>query len=298
MTTTTGTLTGMQTTMPMMQQLLVTSGGRQILVPVNISGPGGAIRGVSPSATRYTLVRHLGPLNQSSLIGLRPTFNTQTFAVRALTTTPQTVVAISAPTSETAKPSTTESSPSSTTEVVEQPANATVQQDASPKVMTAVVTTTSATTATLRFVPTVTRVNLPIPTGQVALDTVNTLLGSTTSARPSTPASDSSSRPDPAATATENWNRSGGSPHSSPVALDIARPSTASPIASASIISVVAAPSEAEKLLSSEAEAGVSEFLPCADFMGPGISPSPCFSLSDSPLGNKLSQIALPELCY
>ena len=42
-----------------------------------------------------------------------------------------------------------------------------------------------------------------------------------------------------------------------------------------------------EKLLNADAdaEAGVSEFLPCADFMGPGVSPSPCFSLSDSPLG-------------
>ena len=40
-----------------------------------------------------------------------------------------------------------------------------------------------------------------------------------------------------------------------------------------------------DKLLNADAEAGVSEFLPCADFMGPGVSPSPCFSLSDSPLG-------------
>lgn len=288
MTTTTGTLTGMQTTMPMMQQLLVTSGGRQILVPVNISGPGGTIRGVPPSTTRYTLVRHVGPLNQSSFIGLRPTFNTQTFAVRALTATPQAVVTISAPVSETVKTSTADSSPSSTTEVIEQPGTATGQPDASPKAVTAVVTTTSATTTTLRFVPTVTRVNLPVPTGQVGLDTVSTLLGSTTSARPNTPASNSSSRADPAVP-SENWNSSGGSRRSSPAALDVARPLTASPIASASIISAVVVPSEAEKLLSSEAEAGVSEFLPCADFMGPGISPSPCFSLSDSPLGNKLS---------
>lgn len=43
-------------------------------------------------------------------------------------------------------------------------------------------------------------------------------------------------------------------------------------------------PAADEKLLN-DAETGVSEFLPCADFMGPGISPSPCFSLSDSPLG-------------
>ena len=38
-----------------------------------------------------------------------------------------------------------------------------------------------------------------------------------------------------------------------------------------------------------DVDAGVSEFLPCADFMGPGVSPPPCFSLSDSPLGSLIN---------
>ena len=45
-----------------------------------------------------------------------------------------------------------------------------------------------------------------------------------------------------------------------------------------------------EKLLS---DGGVSEFLPCADFMGPGLSPSPCFSFTDSPLGSQNSSPAM-----
>ena len=52
--------------------------------------------------------------------------------------------------------------------------------------------------------------------------------------------------------------------------------------------STTATDDDDDKLLNDvSAESDVSEFLPCADFMGPGVSPSPCFSLSDSPLGRK-----------
>ena len=43
---------------------------------------------------------------------------------------------------------------------------------------------------------------------------------------------------------------------------------------------------------------GVSEFLPCADFMGPGVSPPPCFSLSDSPLGNSINLKSIDQQNY
>lgn len=131
-------------------------------------------------------------------------------------------------------------------------------------------TTTSVLRLVPQCVPTVNRVNLPVPAGIDA----NALLATTatsTSTPPSVLAPAAEDSPTVAATVVEEadhgkWSDQG------------------TPSGSRNSVDGSGTPAADEKLLN-DAETGVSEFLPCADFMGPGISPSPCFSLSDSPLG-------------
>ncbi|KZS10908.1 Uncharacterized protein APZ42_024539 [Daphnia magna] len=135
-------------------------------------------------------------------------------------------------------------------------------------------TTTSVLRLVPQCVPTVNRVNLPVPAGIDA----NALLATTatsTSTPPSVLAPAAEDSPTVAATVVEEadhgkWSDQG------------------TPSGSRNSVDGSGTPAADEKLLN-DAETGVSEFLPCADFMGPGISPSPCFSLSDSPLGSQNS---------
>ncbi|XP_059353017.1 mucin-5AC-like [Daphnia carinata] len=140
-------------------------------------------------------------------------------------------------------------------------------------------TTTSVLRLVPQCVPTVNRVNLPVPAG---MDT-NALLATTsmvtctatTSTPPPVLAPVVEDSPNVAATVVEEadhgkWSDQG------------------TPSGSRNSVDGSVTPAADEKLLN-DAETGVSEFLPCADFMGPGISPSPCFSLSDSPLGSQNS---------
>jgi len=137
-------------------------------------------------------------------------------------------------------------------------------QPDSPKTETIPV---SAAVAMINFVPTVNRVSLPVPplSAIVAASALHTTI-----------------QPEPVA--ADNWVSSvAASPEGTPDDDDAIEQHNS--VDSSSLIPSTT--TVEDKLLNADAdaEAGVSEFLPCADFMGPGVSPSPCFSLSDSPLG-------------
>ena len=144
--------------------------------------------------------------------------------------------------------------------------------------VTASTTTTSVLRLVPQCVPTVNRVNLPVPAG---VDT-NALLTSTVNVNrtivTSTPTPPLTLAPIPVdlpvvtTTIIEESDHGKWNDRSTPSGSRNSGDGSVTPAAD-------------EKLLN-DAETGVSEFLPCADFMGPGVSPSPCFSLSDSPLGS------------
>ncbi|KAI9563042.1 hypothetical protein GHT06_010499 [Daphnia sinensis] len=142
-------------------------------------------------------------------------------------------------------------------------------------------TTTSVLRLVPQCVPTVNRVNLPVPAG---IDT-NALLATTAIVSCATATSTSTPPPTLAPVAED-------SPPVATTVVEEADPGKWSeqgtPSGSRNSVDGSVTPAADEKLLN-DAETGVSEFLPCADFMGPGISPSPCFSLSDSPLGSQNS---------
>lgn len=151
-----------------------------------------------------------------------------------------------------------------------------------PISIAAVPVAASTTTSVLRLVPqcvpTVNRVSLPVPAGidtNALLATTVTVNRTTATPTPTPPLTMAPVPADPPVVATavieepdhSKWNDQG------------------TPSGSRNSVNGSVTPAADEKLLN-DAETGVSEFLPCADFMGPGVSPSPCFSLSDSPLGS------------
>ena len=151
-----------------------------------------------------------------------------------------------------------------------------------PISIAAVPVATSTTTSVLRLVPqcvpTVNRVSLPVPAGidtNALLATTVTVNRTAVASTPTPPLTLAPVPADPPVVAAagieepdhSKWNDQG------------------IPSGSRNSVDGSVTPAADEKLLN-DAETGVSEFLPCADFMGPGISPSPCFSLSDSPLGS------------
>ncbi|XP_046636432.1 mucin-17-like isoform X4 [Daphnia pulicaria] len=157
-----------------------------------------------------------------------------------------------------------------------------------PISIAAVPVAASTTTSVLRLVPqcvpTVNRVSLPVPAGidtNALLATTVTVNRTTATPTPTPPLTMAPVPADPPVVATavieetdhSKWNDQG------------------TPSGSRNSVDGSVTPAADEKLLN-DAETGVSEFLPCADFMGPGVSPSPCFSLSDSPLGSQNSSPA------
>ena len=142
-----------------------------------------------------------------------------------------------------------------------------------------------STGSVLRFVPTVNRVSLPVAPG---VDAATLLAAASQSNQtilaPPAPATPTESAP-AASTPTESdpisaWTGAGSPPAPAVTSVDDALPPVPLGVATD------------EKMLN-DAETGVSEFLPCADFMGPGVSPSPCFSFSDSPLGESSNVLEL-----
>ena len=156
-------------------------------------------------------------------------------------------------------------SSSSEAETAVAPESVSVTTSSTPKVET-------QAGGVLRFVPTVNRVNLPVPPAVDSAPRTNSLVPI------------SSTEADPA------WNNqeSGGPGGAGGASGGSRRDSVDDSM-------TPAACSSDEKLLN---DAGVSEFLPCADFMGPGVSPPPCFSLSDSPLGNYSPLLLLTATNY
>jgi hypothetical protein len=143
------------------------------------------------------------------------------------------------------------------------------------------------TVSVLRFVPMVNRVSLPVAPGVDA----STLLAAASQSNqtilvPPAPATPTESAP-AASTPTESdpisaWTGAGSLPALTVTSVDDALP----PVP----LGVVTD----EKMLN-DVVTGVSEFLPCADCMGPGVSPSPCFSFSDLPLGESSNSLELLE---
>lgn len=154
-----------------------------------------------------------------------------------------------------------------------EPEPSTTLVEATPKVEAIPVSSVPATataTSVLRLVPTVNRVSLPGPSGldATALLSTSSCTGTSTPGTPPLTLATLPIDPIPVAIVEEDhgkWSDQ-GTPSGSRNSVD----GSVTPVAD-------------EKLLN-DAETGVSEFLPCAD-MGPGLSPSPWLSLSDSPIG-------------
>lgn len=153
----------------------------------------------------------------------------------------------------------------------------------------------------LRLVPTVSRGNLPTSSDVDAANTdsnrvLDPLSATSTTTTPPTTTTTNTTNPTSTLTSTRMTARIASPEAESLVAWNnqTGDENRSSPGPSSSIgevaIPVPLVTGVDEKLLSDAETAGVSDFLPCADFMGPSVSPSPCFSFSDSPLGKSATE--------